>query len=384
MELRSADIGDRAYRFGNYRLLPGRQLLLRGDHPVRLGTRALDLLRLLVERPGELLSKAELISFAWPNTFVHEDNLKVNIALVRRALAQSGSDMPYIATVPGRGYRFVAMVRVESDAPGGALPAAAPFPRDDLPGSSSIIGREDDIARIVDTLDWRRFLTIVGPAGVGKTTVAMAAARQAAEHYPDGVSFIDFAAIGDPQLLTTAIASGIGLSGNLKDLLVGIVDALRGRRKLLIFDNCEHVLKAASVVAEHIHAAVPDIAILVTSREPFRSRAETIYRLPPLSCPAEDEGIDHDEAMTFPAVALFAARAGEVTGFRMSDADAPIVARICRRLDGIPLAIELAAPRLLSCDVKTLLDLLERSFELLSYGPAHAPVRQQTLLATLD
>ncbi|BBK33378.1 putative ATPase [Stella humosa] len=384
MESRSRGVEDRAYRFGEYRLLPARQLLLHGDDPVRIGSRAFDLLRLLVERQGELLSKAELIRFAWPDTFVHGDNLKVNIAALRRALAQAGTDVPFIATIPGRGYRFVATVQVEGATTPDDAPARFPAPGDGLPGPSSVIGREDDIAQIADALDGRRFLTIVGPAGVGKTTTAVAAARRAAECYPDGICFIDLAAIGDPQLVAAAVACGIGLGDNPKDILVGIVNALRGRRKLLIFDNCEHVLTAASVVAEHIRAAVPDIAILATSREPLRTRNETLHRLPPLPCPAKDDGIDRERAMTFPAVALFAARAGEAAGFRMSDADAPVVASICRRLDGIPLAIELAAPRLLSCDAATLLGLLERNFELLSYGPPHAPIRQQTLLATLD
>jgi len=384
MEPKSADIGARAYRFGDYRLLPGRQLLLRGDRPVRLGSRALDLLRLLVERPGELLSKSELIGFAWPDTFVHEDNLKVNIAAPRRALGDTGSDLPYIATVPGRGYRFVATVRVEDPLPADPCPSVLSCALAGLPSPPGLVGRDDDIARIAEALAWRRFLTIVGSAGVGKTAIAVAAAHQAARHHPDGVCFVDFAAIGDPQLVTAAIASGLGSGGNLKDILVGIVDALRGQHKLLIFDNCEHVLQAASVAAEQIRAALPDVAILATSREPFRSRSETVYRLPPLSCPAATENMGHDQAMTFAAVELFVARAAEAAGFTMSDATAPIVAAICRRLDGIPLAIELAAPRLRSCDAATLRRLLDDSFEPLSYGPANAPLRQQTLLATLD
>ncbi len=384
MEPTAADDGERAYRFGDYRLFPSRQLLLRGDLPVRVGSRALDLLRLLVEHPGRLLSKAELIACAWPHTFVHEDNLKVNIAALRRALGDAGSDVPYIATVPGRGYRFVATVRVEQSQRAEAIAAGLPCHDGCLPGPSGIVGREDDIARIADTLAWRRFLTIVGPAGVGKTTVAVAAARQAARDYPDGVCFVDLAAIGDAQLVTAAIAAAIGSGGTVKDVLVGIVDALRGRRKLLVLDNCEHVLGAAAVVAEHIRAALPDIAILATSREPVRVRTETVYRLPPLSCPAADDDMDHDRAMTFAAVALFVARARDAADFIMSDATVPAVVGICRRLDGIPLAIELAAPRLRSCDAATLLHLLEHSFEPLSYGPAQAPLRHQTLMATLD
>ncbi|MGE0718229.1 MAG: winged helix-turn-helix domain-containing protein [Alphaproteobacteria bacterium] len=384
METKSGPVEDKAYRFGDYRLLPARQLLLRGDRPVRIGSRAFELLRLMVDRPGELLSKAELIRFAWPDTFVHEDNLKVNIAVLRRALAEAGTGPSFIATIPGRGYRFVATVRVESVTPAGIGPSALPPTVDGLPGHSGIVGREGDIALIADALEQRQLVTVVGPAGVGKTTTAVAAARRAGERYPDGICFIDLAAIGDPQLVGVAVASAIGVGGNMKDLLVGIVDALRGRRKLLILDNCEHVLNAASVIAEQIRAAVPDVAVLATSREPLRSRVEAVHRLAPLAFPEPGEAVDRDRAMAFPAVALFAERAGEVSGFRMGDDDAPIIAAICRRLDGIPLAIELAAPRMRSCDAASLLGLLERNFDLLSYGPAHAPVRQQTLLATLD
>lgn len=375
---------DRAYCFGDYRLLPARQLLLHGERPVRVGTRALDLLRLLVERPGELLTKAELIRSAWPDTHVHESNLKVNIAALRRALPPAEPELPFIATVPGRGYRFVAPVRLESAASRAEAPGPPPSAASGRPAPCPIIGRDGDIAEIAALLTANRLLTITGAAGVGKTTVALAAARQVADRYPDGACFVDLAAIGHPQLVATAVAAAIGSGGNLKDVLAGIVEALRGRRKLLILDNCEHVLPAASLVAEHIHAVIPGTAILATSREPLRTRAETVHRLQPLPCPEADEALDGARALAFPAVALFVARAGEAAGYRIRDADAPAIARICRSLDGIPLALELAAPRLRSCDPATLLQLLEQSFEPLSYGPAHAPIRQQTLLATLD
>jgi predicted ATPase/DNA-binding winged helix-turn-helix (wHTH) protein len=384
MEPKPDETAERVYCFGDHRLLPARQSLLRGDRPVRIGSRAFDLLRVLVERAGDLVSKAELIGSVWPDTFVHENNLKVNISALRRALSETESDGPYIATVPGRGYRFVASVRVEQAAPAQIMPATIAGESAGMPQPTGIVGRKDDIARIAELLASRRFLTIVGPAGVGKTTVALAATRETAHLHPDGACFVDFAAIGDPQLVTAMIAHAIGAGGNLKDMLVGIVEALRGQRSVLILDNCEHVLGAASVVAEHIRAALPETAILATSREPLRSRSETVYRLPPLPAPPSGDTINTDQAMAFPAVELFVSRAAAAAGFSLTDATAPTVASICRRLDGIPLALELAASRLRSCDAATLLRLLEHSFEMLSYGPANAPLRQQTLLATLD
>lgn len=380
MEPGSAEIGEGAYHFGEFRFLPGRQLLLRGDSPVRLGSRALDLLRLLVERRGELLDKAELIRFAWPDTFVHEDNLKVNIAALRRALTPTGPEAPVIATVPGRGYRFVGAVRRQAAVlPPPPSPSAA-----ELPAPSAIIGRDEAIAQIAAKLGACRLLTVAGAAGVGKTTIAVAAARQAAGRYPDGVDFIDFSVIGAAQLVHAAVAAGIGLDGHLKDIGAGIVEKLRGQRRLLVFDNCEHVLKAASLIAEHILSEAPGVTILATSREAFGSRTETVHRLAPLPCPPGDEALDSAQALAFPAVTLFVARAAAAAGFRLDDANAPIVTEICRRLDGLPLAIELAAPRLIAGDAPTLLRLLDHSFEALLYGPAQAPLRQQTLLATLD
>ncbi len=381
-EVFTAASGEKVYSFGDYRLIPQRQLLLRGAFPVRLGTRALDLLHLLVERQGELVSKEQLIGFAWPGTFVHESNLKVNIASLRRALPQARSELPYIVTVPGRGYRFVAPVRIDLEQ---KPPVVAPPPGlDNLPPLHDLFGREEDIAELSARLLSTGFLTIVGPAGVGKTSVAVAVARHVADQFSDGACFVDLAAIGDARLVCPAIASSLGAGGNLSDMLSGIVEALRGQRRLLILDNCEHVLAATCMVADHIRSVLPDIGILATSREPLRSQFETVHLLAPLRCPPEGRRVDREEALAYSAVALFVTRAGAATGFSPTDADIPVVVDICRRLDGIALAIELAAPRLASQDTTTLLQLLEQNFELLNYGPRNAPARHQTLLATLD
>ncbi|WP_165186041.1 ATP-binding protein [Caulobacter soli] len=378
----AAAAGEKVYSFGDYRLIPQRQLLLRGAFPVRIGTRALDLLQLLVERQGELVSKEQLIGFAWPGTFVHESNLKVNIASLRRALPQARSELPYIVTVPGRGYRFVAPVRIDLEQKPPVI--ASPVGLDNLPPPHDLFGREEDIAELSARLVSTGFLTIVGPAGVGKTSVAVAVARHVADQFDDGACFVDLAAIGDARLVCPAIASSLGAGGNLSDMLSGIVEALRGQRRLLILDNCEHVLAATCMVADHIRSVLPDIGVLATSREPLRSQFETVHLLAPLRCPLAERRLDRDEALAYSAIALFVTRANAATGFTPTDADIPAIVDICRRLDGIALAIELAAPRLASRDPATLLHLLEQSFELLNYGPRNAPARHQTLLATLD
>ncbi|MGT2435992.1 ATP-binding protein [Bradyrhizobium betae] len=370
--------------FDEYRFFPRRQLLLRGQVPVRVGARALDLLQVLLERQGELVSKADLIRFAWPDTFVHESNLKVNIAALRRSLPQDQPGLPYIVTVPGRGYRFAAPVRFETASASSAAPSHGGGLERQLEGSHLLIGREDDLGEVTRRVCDRGFVTIVGPAGVGKTSLAVAAARELTERFNDGVCFVDLAAINDAQLVCAAIASALGSAAGVIDLLVGIVDAVRSKNMLLILDNCEHVLTTSALVAEHMHLAVPEIGIIATSREPFRSKTENVYRLAPLRCPSDEVGLDGRQAMAFPAVELFVTRAQEAAGYGLSDPDVSVIAEICRRLDGIPLAIELAAPRLKSCDPASLLRHLKGSFDLLNYGPRTAPLRHQALQATLD
>lgn len=380
----AAGTGETVFSFGEYRLIPRRQLLMRGAHPIRVGSRALDLLCLLVERQGQLVSKEQLISHAWPDTFVHESNLKVNIGALRRALPQGRSEFPFIATVPGRGYRFVSPVRLEVETTPLLVAETPALISDNLPPPHRLVGRDADIAELSRKLTTRGFLTVVGSAGAGKTAVAVALARQVAEQYEDGVCFIDFSTIGDARLVLPAIASALGAGGNLPDMLFGIVETLRDQRRLLVLDNCEHVLNAAAMIADHLRQTLPDIGLLATSREPLRSQFETVHILSPLAWPENGYPTDRDEALRFPAVELFVARAREATGYAFTAADIPAVVEICRRLDGVALAIVLAAPRLASHEPETLLHRLEHSFEWLNYGPRNAPARHQSLQATLD
>ncbi|MBB3542209.1 winged helix-turn-helix domain-containing protein [Rhizobium sp. BK399] len=381
---RSGKSDGKTYCFGDYRFIPDRQLLMFRDKPLRLGSRAVDLLHLLVSHPGEVVGKDKLMSFAWPGTFVHESNLKVNIAALRRALPRTASGLSCIATVAGRGYRFVAPLRIY----GGSQPhlsfdAANAFIRE-LPRLPQLVGRHDVVAELAARLPESRLVTVVGPAGVGKTTVAVATAKSLLDNYRDGVCFVDLAVIGDPQLVEVTIATSLGIGGRSANTLAGIVEALRSHEMLLVLDNCEHVLSTASAIAEHLTLALPGLHIIATSREPLRSRSESVYRLSPLPYPDEHRGENRADALTFPAVQLFVQRVNEACGYQLDDADAPVVAAICRRLDGIALAIELAASRLPLLKPTTLLFLLEHSFEPLVASSAGTPPRHQTLLATLE
>lgn len=381
---RSGRLDGSTYCFGDYRFIPAQQLLTLGDNPLRVGARALDLLHILLVHAGEVVSKEELMAFAWPDTFVHESNLKVNIAALRRALTRTASGISCIATVSGRGYRFVAPLRVygATEPRVDSRSAEAAFCK--LPDLVELIGRDDVIADLASMLPQRRFLTVVGPAGVGKTTVAIALAKYIKERYRDGVCFVDLTVIGDPQLAEATIAASLGVGGKWTNILAGIVEALRDREMLLVIDNCEHVLSTISAIADHLTMAIPGLHILATSREPLRSRSEKVFRLSPLPFPDEQRGRSRTDAMAFPAVDLFAKRASEMCGYLLDDADAPFVTAICRRLDGIALAIELAASRLQSLEPAALLDLLEHSFDPLNTGSGRNATRHQTLFATLD
>lgn len=372
---------DQTYIFGPFRLLPSRQLLLRDGVPITIGGRALDILTLLVGRPGEVVSKAEILKFCWPDLFVHESNIKVNIAALRRALSER-PDEPYIATVTGRGYRFVAQVDVERAEP---LPAArsAPMPPRALK-QPLVIGRSQELETIAQRLTGARCVTIVGPGGVGKTTIALAVAHHVQRNYPDGVCFVDLSTVGDAQYAAAAIAAGVGVRQRSEDALSEIVALIQDRQMLLILDNCEHLNATMTRIVNRLLEALPTLALLATSREPLWSKAEDIHRLPSLMAPGIEAGATAKTALEFSAVRLFVKRAQERGKYVLTDADAPSVSAICRHLDGIPLAIELVASKVFVYGISALLTMLEQKFLLLGNGERTAPLRQQTFLATLD
>jgi len=374
----------RSFAFGPFVLNPERQMLLENQAPVSLGGRAFDILTALVEQPGVILSKNELIARAWPNLVVEEANLKVTIAALRRVLGEKAGSLQYIATVIGRGYRFVAPVR---PGPGENLghENRSNVASHNLPPSlASIVGRACDIAQIDKTMARERALSIVGAGGIGKTTVAVAVAEALAARMSDGAWFVDLTKVSDPSLVPEAVARALGLKPDPASALCELVDHLRARNLLLILDNCEHVIAGAAACASRILAEAPQVRILTTSREPLRIAQEQVYRLAPLGAPPIEARLQAEALLAFPAAQLFIERAtAKNRMFRVHDADAPIVAEICQRLDGLALAIELAATRAGAFGVHEILGLLDGRFGLLG-GLRSWPGRHQTLTATFD
>ena len=377
---------DIEFSFGSFRLVPTRQLLLDGDQPVAIGARALEILIALVERAGDVVSKGELIRRAWPNVVVEEGNLRTQMAILRRSLRDGEAGARYIVTVPGRGYRFVSSVSRSAEGATSSASARSPQSGSRIPiRLTRVIGREDTISAVTGRLSEGRFTTIVGPGGIGKTTVALAVAEQQAGLFQDGICFIDLASLIDPSTLPGTLAAKLGVPIAQHDMLPRLTAHLRDKHVLLVLDSCEKFVEAAAFLAETLLKETLALHILATSREPLRAEGEAIYRLSPLTTPATTSGrLTAQQALCFSAVELFVERASSTDTFALIDDDAPIVADICRQLDGIALAIELAAVRVGTLGVNGIAAYLKDRLRLLTRGRRTALPRHQTLEATLD
>ena len=403
--------------FGAFTLIPGERLLTREGVPVDLGGRTLDTLIALVSRSGEIIDKRDLMALVWPDVTVDEGSLRFHIAGLRKALGDGKDGARYIATLAGRGYSFVAPVSrsaspadtmapdtmapdttaSDTTAPGTpprhttapdatAAHTTARFRQANLPARlTRMIGRDEGVRHLVTQLTTTRFVTVVGAGGVGKTTLAVAAAHELIEAFAGAVLFLDFGTLSDAGLAAASLASMLGLSVQGADPVPSLIAHLRDKRVLLLLDNCEHLIEAVAMLASRIFAAGPQVHVLATSREAFRVEGEQVHRLAPLGYPPEDSALSASATMRFPAAQLFVERAlASGASFDLTDANAAIVANICRKLDGVPLAIELAAGRVEAYGLEQTAALLDRRLALLWQGQRTAPPRQKTLQATLD
>ncbi|MBB3268692.1 putative ATPase/DNA-binding winged helix-turn-helix (wHTH) protein [Azospirillum sp. OGB3] len=365
--------------FGPFTVIPSRRTLLRDRRAVPLGSRAVDILIHLIAHAGEIRTNSEIVKHVWPDTFVDEANLRVHISVIRRTLGDTQRDPRFIANIPGRGYSFICPVTKREVGEG-----AGESPRclDGLGlGTGRIFGRESVVNTIAAQIDRFRLLTIVGPGGIGKTTVARAVvARDRSEGL---VFWIDFSSVTGGHLVPTVVASALGILSRTDNILREIVLHLRTRPALIVLDSCEHLVGSVAEFVESLLAEVPDLRILATSREPLRADGERVHRIPPLELPPAT--LSAREAMASPAVQLFVERADACLGhYELTDQDTPYVTRICGQLDGIALAIELAAGRLETIGVQTLAQSLSDCFQVLTRGRRTALPRHQTLRATLD
>ncbi len=377
---------EEVFTFGSFRLIPAQRMLSEDGKPVRLGGRALDILAALTERAGETISKEELISRAWPETVVEEAALRVHVAALRKALGDGRAGKRYIANLTGRGYAFIAPVTREN-----ALSATAAANGTDEAGNlpallTRVVGRDDVISRLAQQLLRRRFLTIVGPGGIGKTTMAVALADVVRGSYNDGAWYVELAPLSDPDLVPSAVGAALGVPLSGGDHMRALVAWFHDRNTLLVLDNCEHVIGAAAAFAEAILKTAPQAGILATSREPLRAEGEWLHRLAPLELPPQEKiSPTAAEALGYSAVELFNERATATTdSFVLNDAEVPAVLEICRRLDGVPLALELAAARVDTFGVGELATRLDDRFGVLTSGRRTALPRQHTLRAAMD
>jgi predicted ATPase/DNA-binding winged helix-turn-helix (wHTH) protein len=374
---------DVAFAFGPFRLIPGQHVLLRDNRPVKLGGRALDILHLLVMRAGEEVSKNALIESAWPNVFVDEHNLKVHISSLRRALEDTLPQATYIATVVGRGYQFVGRVQTESIEVEGSSVDEQPIVSS-LPAPSTLVGRQRDVEGVARALNFTNLVTLVGPGGVGKTSLAIAVAHTIHDEFPDGVHFVDLSATNDSALVPNILATALGVRGHPADLVSAIVQHLQHRRILVVLDNCEHVLHAAATIATRLVEAKISSCLLATSREPLGVCGENLQRVEPLAFPDRAIVQSATEALAYPSIALFAMRALETADYSLVDRDAHTVASLCKALDGLPLAIEIAAAKLDRFAPAELLDSVGRHLSELRNDDQPTRSRHRTLWATLD
>ncbi len=385
--------GTHVLRFGPFHLYPAQRTLMEGNRPLRVGSRSFDLLVALCEKPGEVVPNQDLLASAWPNRVVEEGSLRVHIGALRKALGDGEGGRRYITNVPLRGYCFVAPVEAGPGAT--AEPAALPapsMPPDDAslqrpaPVLTRLVGRDRETTELMQRLRERRCITLVGPGGIGKTSVAMRVARQVGESQGYEVVVVELAALSAPELVPMAMASALGIVVPATEPLPAITAFLRGRsRLLLVLDNCEHVIDAVALAAERVLTQAPGVQLLSTSREALRIQGEWVQRLGSLSLPPTDVPVSAQEALEYPAVQLFVERASAGAGtFEMTDADTPQICAVCRRLDGIPLAIELAAAAVDMVGVSGLADGLGSRLALLGRGRRTALPRHQTLRATLD
>lgn len=381
------------YTFLDFELLPRERALLHGDGRVALGSRAYDVLLALVERAGRLVTKEELIAVVWPDTIVEEGNLRVQISALRKALREERHGQLCIENLAKRGYVFTAQV---SRHDGAARPSASdverPPPARPAPGPAlgpapygTLVGRDDDLRDIATLLLARRHVAITGAAGVGKSVLAAAVAAHLAPQCGLPCCIIDAAACADSGAALRAIADALGLAHAHGEDAAQLTHRLRDASLVLLLDGCDHAPQAAAALVAQLRDAVPGLLLLTTSRGPLRLARETVYALAALALPPRSPAVTPAQAYAAPAVRLFCDRArARCQDFIISAREVDTIVAICRELDGIPLALELAALSMDLLSPSEVLARLRERFQLLASARRSPVARHQTMWAALE
>ncbi|MGF6770568.1 putative ATPase/DNA-binding winged helix-turn-helix (wHTH) protein [Paraburkholderia sp. GAS199] len=360
--------GPQDITFGSFRISIRERRVMSSGKVLPIGDRAFDILMALVSRAGEIVSKAELTNLVWPDTVVDEVNLRVQVFKLRKALGERPGEPKFIESVAGRGYCFIGALNrhVDRSHPG-------------------IVGRRADIAAVAQLLLVRSLVTIVGPGGVGKSTVATAVLKSVAQMRDVRSVVVDLSSVSSARLVSSALAAAVGAPVNLATPLDAVINALRCKQMVLLLDSCEHVLEAVAELVEAVQEVAPEVLILSTSRQPLNARSEWLYHLQPLEIPKEASTLAVDRALQYPSVQLFLERCrSKVDTFELTPDNVETVCQIVKALDGLPLALELAASQVKILGVSRLLTGLTDRFEILTQGNRAALPRHRTLRATLD
>ena len=374
--------------FGQFCLHPTERRLEREGIPLVVGSRALDILIVLVERAGQTVTKKELFSFVWPHVNVEESSLRVHISGLRKALRDGKDGARYITNVPGRGYCFVAPVACRNVTPGCSSTMAATkrsAPVQALPGRLGRLTGRDGVAKtLVTSLSTHGFLTIIGPPGVGKTVVAIAVSEEWATTGAGKVCHVDLANLDRGRAVCDAIAERLGMDPAGASTVAGLSSFLQGKPTLIVLDNCDAVVDQVALLAEELLARSSQVALLVSSREALRARGECVWQLPPLECPPwPDSG--NAPLEDYAAARLFLERVS-MDGVHLdtNGPDARATARICKALDGIPLALEHAAICVRLYGLAETVQLVESAHVMDLKGRRTAPPRHRSLRTMLD